>query len=229
MPVSNHRFHANMSDNTVVNYQLFLPRDYASTEANYPLILFLHGINRRGSDIQRLDGYGLAWVAENKQDFPFIVVTPQCPADSDWTKEYDSILALVSDIQENHRVDEDRLYVAGFSMGGHGTWDYASRSPQLFVAFVPMSGWFDPSKAMLLTEVPIWAFHCVDDDKVPVSETKDMVQALTAIGAHVNVTYFAGLRHDAYKVIFETFSNAVLFEWLLKQKKTVQSGECRCD
>lgn len=218
MPVSSHRFHADKPNHTVVNYQLFLPQDYASTEGNYPLILFLHGMNRRGSDIQRLDGYGLAWVAENKQDFPFIVLTPQCPADSDWTKEHDSTLALVSDIQENHRVDADRIYVAGFSMGGHGTWDYASRSPQLFAAFVPMSGWFDPSKTTLLKEVPIWTFHCEDDDRVPVSETKDMVQALTAIGAPIEATYYAGLRHDANKVIAETFSNAALIGWLLEHK-----------
>ncbi|MDF2650609.1 MAG: hypothetical protein K0Q73_6414 [Paenibacillus sp.] len=56
-------------------------------------------------------------------------------------------------------------------MGGNGTWDFASRSSEIFSAAVPISGWFDSEKAMLLKDVPIWAFHCEDDDIVPVSGT----------------------------------------------------------
>lgn len=220
MPVSSHSRQAHSPQYAVANYQLFLPHDYSSTESDYPMILFLHGMNRRGSDIERLDGYGLAWFAEKQQHFPFIVVSPQCPDDSDWTKEYELTVALVEDIQRNYRVDANRIYAAGFSMGGHGAWDYASRSPRRFAAFVPMSGWFDPSRAALLKEVPIWTFHCEDDNKVPVSETKAMVHALTAIGAPVRATYYTGLRHDANKVIAETFGNAALIAWLLNHKNT---------
>ncbi len=59
MPVSSHSRQADSTQNTVANYQLFLPHDYSSTEADYPMILFLHGMNRLGSDIERLEGVSL--------------------------------------------------------------------------------------------------------------------------------------------------------------------------
>ncbi|MDQ0874384.1 putative peptidase [Paenibacillus sp. V4I3] len=221
MPVKNYTFHKEAPRNMSVNYQLFLPHDYESKKDNkYPLILFLHGIKKRGEDISVLDGYGLTWIAESKQDFPFIVVTPQCPSDSNWTLEYHSIKALVDEIITNYRVDSDRVYVTGFSMGGNGTWDFASRSPEFFSAVVPISGWFDSDKTMLLKDVPIWAFHCVDDDVVPVSGTEDMVKALTSIGGNVKFTYYAGLKHD-HRVMHETFNTTELYTWLLNHKRKI--------
>ncbi|UKS27352.1 prolyl oligopeptidase family serine peptidase [Paenibacillus sp. HWE-109] len=221
MPVNNYAFHQITTQNISVNYQLFLPHDYESKkDNNYPLILFLHGIKKRGEDIGVLDGYGLTWIAESKQDFPFIVVTPQCPSDSNWILEYHSVIALVDEIITNYRVDSDRIYITGFSMGGNGAWDFALRSPELFSAVVPISGWFNPDKAMLLKDVPIWAFHCVADDIVPVSGTEDMVKALTSIGGNVRVTYYSGLKHN-HKVMYETYNKAELYTWLLNHKRKV--------
>lgn len=219
MSVENYAFHKGTHQNVSVKYQLFLPHDYKSkTDNDYPLILFLHGVKKRGEDISMLDGYGLTWIAESKQDFPFIVVTPQCPSDSNWALEYHSIIALVNEIITNYRIDSDRIYVTGFSMGGNGTWDFASRSSEIFSAAVPISGWFDSEKAMLLKDVPIWAFHCEDDDIVSVSGTKDMVKALISIAGNVKFTYYSGLKHD-HRVMHETFNNAELYTWLLNQKR----------
>lgn len=218
MSVENYTFHKETPSNLNVNYQLFLPHDYELKNDKYPLILFLHGIKKRGEEISLLDGYGLTWIAESKQDFPFIVVTPQCPTDSEWVLEYHSVIALVNEIITNYRVDADRIYVTGFSMGGNGTWDFASRSPELFSAAVPISGWFDSDKAILLKDVPIWAFHCVDDNIVPFSGTENMVKALISIGGNVKSTYYTGLKHD-HRVMLETFNNPELYTWLSNHKR----------
>ncbi|MDQ0885885.1 putative peptidase [Paenibacillus sp. V4I9] len=221
MSVKNYTFHKEIPQNKSVNFQLFLPHDYESkTENKYPLMLFLHGIKKRGEDIRMLDGYGLTWIAESKQDFPFIVVSPQCPSDSNWGLEYHSMIDLVNEIIINYRIDSDKIFVTGFSMGGNGTWDFASRSPELFAAAVPISGYFDTDKAMLLKDVPIWAFHCEDDDIVPVSRTKDMVKALIGIGGNVKFTYYHGLKHN-HRVMHETFNNTDLYNWLLNHKRKI--------
>ncbi|QYR20245.1 prolyl oligopeptidase family serine peptidase [Paenibacillus sp. sptzw28] len=219
MSVTNHMFKKDTPIHVSLNYQLFLPHDIESkNDKKYPLILFLHGIKKRGEDISLLNNYGLTWIAESKPDFPFIVVTPQCPTDSNWVQEYQQVLALIDEIITNHPIDSERIYLTGFSMGGNGTWDFASRSPELFSAIVPISGWFEPDKAMLLKDVPIWAFHCVDDDVVHVSGTEDMDKALTSIEGNVKVTYYSGFKHD-HKVMHETYNNTELYNWLLNQKK----------
>jgi pimeloyl-ACP methyl ester carboxylesterase len=42
-----------------------------------------------------------------------------------------------------HLIDPDRLYLAGFSMGGYGTWHIGLRNPDLFAAIAPGAGWTD--------------------------------------------------------------------------------------
>lgn len=219
MSITNHTFRKEIPSKMSMNYQLFLPHDYVlNRNQKYPLILFLHGIKKRGEDISLLNDYGLTWIAESKSDFPFIVLTPQCPTDSNWAKEYQSVIALVDEIIMSLPIDTDRLYLTGFSMGGNGTWDLASRSQELFSAIVPISGWFEPDKAMQLKDIPVWAFHCVDDDVVRVSGTEDMVKAIINVGGSIRVTYYSELGHN-HKVMEETFNNQELYTWLLSHKR----------
>ena len=216
MTVKNFTLH---KENNNINYQLFLPQGYETDrDKKYPLILFLHGSKRRGEDIHLLNDYGLTWIAENKKDFPFIIVTPQCPSLSNWTIETASLITLTNEILSKYRVDHEKIYLTGFSIGGQGSFDLASKYPELFAAVAPIAGWFEPNQAMLLKDVPIWAFHCMDDDVVPVSGTEDMVQALTSIGGNIRVTYYSGLKHD-HKVMNETYNNSELYTWLLKHKR----------
>ncbi|MCM3748619.1 alpha/beta hydrolase-fold protein [Paenibacillus pasadenensis] len=204
---------------TQLNFQLFLPHDYlVHDDSNYPLFLFLHGAKKRGEDIHKLDGYGMNRIAENNQEFPYIVLTPQCPADSDWITEFDTVMALVDETVTKYRVDSKRIYVTGFSMGGNGAWHYASKMPGLFAAAVPLSGWYDPDRARTLMDMPVWAFHCVDDDVVSCSGTEEMVEALTIAGGKVKATYYTGLKHD-HQVMYETYNNPDLHAWLAKQTR----------
>ncbi|MZQ81316.1 phospholipase [Paenibacillus sp. 5J-6] len=220
MTITNHIFCEDISNKmNMNNYQLYLPHDLERNhDTKYPLILFLHGVKKRGEDVSLLNNYGLTWLAEKQTDFPFIVVTPQCKADSSWSQEHHIVKVLVDEIIKNYPIDTERVYVTGFSMGGNGAWDFASRSPELFSAIVPISGWFEPDKANLFKDIPIWAFHCVDDDVVGVSGTVDMVHSITNIGGNIRATYYSELGHS-HRVMEETYSNQDLLTWLLKHKK----------
>jgi pimeloyl-ACP methyl ester carboxylesterase len=70
--------------------------------------------------------------------FPFIVVSPQCPNDHWW--EPVELAALLDEIVEKHKVDQDRIDVTGLSMGGFGTWSLAAYQPKRFAAIVPICG-----------------------------------------------------------------------------------------
>ncbi|MFF2483823.1 alpha/beta hydrolase-fold protein [Paenibacillus sp. NPDC058071] len=220
MPVTDCTITSTKSFNTRMNYQLFLPHDYeGNTNAQYPVILFLHGIKKRGKNIRMLDHYGLVWHAEKQGDFPFIVAAPQCPAGSDWTEQFETLRALVEELVAGDlRTDSERVYVSGFSLGGNGAFDFAARAPELIAAAVPIAGFYDPKLAERLKEMPIWAFHSVDDDVVSVSRTEEMEEAITAINGNIKTTYYEGLRHS-HQVMYETYGQNELIDWLLSQKR----------
>jgi len=85
-----------------LNYLLYLPKSY-SNEKNkkFPLILFLHGAGEIGDDIEMLRVQALPAILETKEDFPFIVVSPQCPPDSSWHYEFNALDELLQEIIEN--------------------------------------------------------------------------------------------------------------------------------
>src|SRR5437868_5636644 len=100
-----------------LNYLLYLPAAYDADPAKrWPLILFLHGAGERGSDVAMVKKHGIAKIVEQRADFPFIAVSPQCPANQWWTPE--PLGLLLDEIEASYRVDPSRIYVTGLSMGG---------------------------------------------------------------------------------------------------------------
>ena len=62
-----------------MNYLLYLPPDYDQKDA-WPLLVFLHGAGERGDELERVKVHGPPKLIEQGKDFPFIVVSPQCPS-----------------------------------------------------------------------------------------------------------------------------------------------------
>ena len=72
------------------HYLLYIPKS-TPVSGSYPLILFLHGSDERGKDLSILKKHGPPSFLDDKSDFPFVVVSPQCPADKNWDKlSYDT-------------------------------------------------------------------------------------------------------------------------------------------
>lgn len=202
-------------------YLLFLPQDYYQDKRNWPLMLFLHGGGERGNDLELVKTHGPPKIVENKKDFPFIVVSPQCPLYEQWTAEY--LSALLDEVVSHYRVDEDRIYVTGLSMGGAGTWTIAIATPERFAAIVPICPARSlPNKAQEIKDLPIWAFHGTKDNRVPIERTIEMVDALKKCGSNVRFTVYPEPRdplhpHDCWT---ETYENPELYEWLLSHQKS---------
>jgi predicted peptidase len=207
-----------------VNYLLYLPRDYAAkAEQRWPLILFLHGAGERGMDVWQVAVHGPAKYARAHPDFPFIIVSPQCPEHQVWSKEV--LLQLLDDITANYAVDTNRIYLTGLSMGGYGTWDLGSSYPEKFAAIVPICGGgqmisillSSREKAPALTTLGVWAFHGGKDPVVPLEESQRMVDAMKKAGVQdVKLTVYPEAQHDSWT---ETYKNPELYEWLLKHER----------
>jgi predicted peptidase len=212
-----HAFNKTITKTLSCNYLLFLPEDYGREKKSWPLMLFLHGAGERGSDIEKVKVHGPPKIVQRKKDFPFIVVSPQCPEDEWWTDKTEMLINLLDDIVARYDVDTERIYLTGLSMGGYGSWALASKYPDRFAAVVPICGGGDPILARTLKDVPIWAFHGAKDSVVPVEESKRLVEAVNARGGNAKLTIYPDANHDSWT---ETYNNPKLYEWLLEHHRT---------
>jgi pimeloyl-ACP methyl ester carboxylesterase len=105
--------------------------------------------------------------------------------------------ALLEHAARRHRIDPDRVYVTGLSMGGYGTWALAIAFPTRFAAIVPVCGGGEPERAYRIAHLPAWVFHGALDEIVPLSESEAMVAALCRALAAVAVVFaLAGLYRE---------------------------------
>lgn len=197
-----------------LNYLLHIPND-VHKQTKWPLILFLHGMGQRGDDLQKIKKHGLPAMLDEKEDFPSIVISPQCPEHSFWFAELNALNALLDHCLEQYPVDPSRVYVTGLSMGGYGTWHLATAYPERFAAIAPICGGGIPSKAERLQRIPTWVFHGAKDDVVPIIESEQMVNALRECGGDVRFTVYPEANHDSWS---ETYANPELYEWLFSHR-----------
>jgi len=207
-----------------VDYLLFLPEGYAANDQKrWPLMLFLHGAGERGSNVNKVKIHGPPKVVKTRPNFPFILVSPQCPEGEIWSDE--TLLALLDEVQRQHRVDPRRVYLTGLSMGGYGTWSLGLHHPERFAAIAPICGGGDPigiylgsrEKAAALKSLAVWAFHGAKDPVVKLEESERMVNALKKSGVkEVELTVYPEANHDSWTV---TYDNPKLYEWFLKHSR----------
>lgn len=198
-----------------IDYLLYLPKGYHETEQEWPLMLFLHGAGERGNDLELVKKHGPAKLVEQGKDFPFIIVSPQCPSGQWWTEKTDALMALLDDIESKYAVDTSRVYLTGLSMGGFGTWTLACRHPERFAAIAPICGGGDWYLADRLKDVPVWAFHGAKDTVVPIALSETMVQAVERAGGSAKLTVYPEANHDSWTA---TYDNPELYEWLLSHR-----------
>lgn len=196
-----------------MQYLLYLPENYQKKKTEWPLILFLHGAGERGSDIELVKKHGPPKLVEEK-DFPFIIVSPQCPAELWWDVEL--LNELLDDVISKYQVDENRIYLTGLSMGGYGTWSLATKYPEKFAAIAPICGGGDPKNVSNMKTIPAWVFHGAKDSVVPLARSEEMVEALRYAEGFVTFTVYPEAGHDSWT---ETYNNKALYEWFLNFKK----------
>lgn len=196
-----------------LKYLLFLPEGYEQGDKKWPLILFLHGAGESGDNLSKVKLHGPPKIVESKPDFPFIVVSPQSPGRG-WN--VDALKGLLDEVMHDYRVDSDRVYLTGLSMGGFGTWSLAAAHPECFAAIAPICGGGNPGDAAKLKSLPIWVFHGAKDNAVPLDRSQQMVDALKEAGSDVKFTIYPDAGHDSWT---ETYNNPKLYEWLLEHKR----------
>lgn len=213
----------NVEFTTKVDFSTFvyLPDDFSPDSCDkWPAILFLHGRAELGKEYSVLPDGGLHNFVE-MNSFPLVVLEPQCPPDSEWVFELDSLAKFLSMMVSEYNLDPSRIYLTGLSMGGIGAWHLGIKYPDLFAAILPIAGGSYPflgfpEAVARLKDVPVWAFHGLNDEILPVRLTQVLVDHLVRVNGDIRYTYYEDSGHDAWT---KTYTNIEVYEWLLEKKR----------
>lgn len=206
-------------------YRLLKPLHYDKSK-NYPLVVSLHHGGGHGTDnISQMEASGPAEMLSmylNKRKFPCFVLVPQCPPDFNWggvpfNPAADSLVfKTIYKLQHDYSIDKSRIYVAGVSMGGIGSWHFITIRPDMFAAAIPVCGAGDTALAKKIVSIPIWAFHGAKDQELPVAKSREIILAIKNAGGHPRYTEYPEASHNIWELVSETEG---LLDWLFAQRK----------
>jgi len=150
-----------------VEYSIYLPPDYQTSNRSYPIVYLLHGYTDdeigwvQFGEINRIAD---AAIIEGKIP-PMIIAMPDAGVtwyinDHDGKVRYEDffIQEFIPSIEKGFRVRSKREFrgVAGLSMGGYGALIYAMKYPDIFVAAAPLSAAIYTEEETLRTEQEDW-------------------------------------------------------------------------
>jgi predicted peptidase len=223
-----------------LRYRILYPEQYDHART-YPMVMVLHGSGERGNDneLQLTHGAKLFLADSNRKNFPAIVVFPQCAENVAWgsvdidrnieplsfsfnykmpqTAPMRAFLALTRSLIKNERVNSQRVYITGLSMGGMGTFEAVYQAPGLFAAALPICGGGDAASYNKKTaKVPFWIFHGAADPVVNPQLSKNMVAKLKELKAVVKYSEYPGVGHNSWD---NAFAEPEFLGWMFAQAK----------
>jgi hypothetical protein len=224
-----------------IGFYEYKPVDYnVDTTKKYPLIIFLHGIGERGNGTTQLPnvltnaipkyinaGHTMTFTNLNGVQETFLVLSPQLSsAYGSWQNIY--VDEMLKYAKANMRIDTNRIFLTGLSLGGGGTWKYATASTAN-AGTLPLEstcGTCEWGNMCNLSSVnlPVWAFHAVDDGTVSVSCTNNAISMMMTCNPTVVPlkTIYPSGNHWIWDNSFDTthnWQNPNLYEWFLGQGK----------
>jgi len=194
-----------------LEHYIYIPGEYDSNNLNYPLIIFLHGQGEAanfggGQPLSAVTKHGPPKLIEGDDwnpSYPTIVASPQAPNSGGWnsTEIHDFITYLI----DTYRINPQRIYLTGLSLGGMGTWAYAGnlREDSYAAAIVPICGRYSTAAANRFITTPVWAFHGSEDRTIEAfieNGSVPMVEAINELSPDIpaKVTIYPGVGHDSW-------------------------------
>ncbi len=238
--------------NKTSNQYILEPWNYSLNENKdrlYPLVIFLHGGGGAGN-ISYLNYIGYDDPDDNRVDsiaynfqkkHPCFTLVPQ--TSGGWNNSI--LIEQVEDFKSNHRIDKDRIYLIGYSMGGSGSWSFANaynnHNGHLFAGIIRLAGQSQTSVTSDIADnTAIWLHIGLNDTQARVRVTREAYDFLkvhhsnpaesttnVAIEGYTGTTYSLNISGDdmfkrteyenvGHGVAVFPFSDPYLIEWLFR-------------
>lgn len=133
-----------------VEYSVYLPFDYGTSNRSYPVLYLLHGFS--GDETGWVQFGHSCYIADRAiasgEVPPMIIVTPDAGVswyvDSDDGKvRYEDFFVneFIPSVERGFRIRSEKEFraIAGLSMGGYGSLIMATKHPELFAVCAPLS------------------------------------------------------------------------------------------
>ncbi len=211
--------------NTNYHYISYTPKEYNNdTLKKWPLIIYLHGGSSRGADTMKLYCCGIPDQIWRGREFPFVIVAPQCPVNKRWSTD-NWFENFYREVTTKYRVDTNKVYLTGVSLGGSGTWYLAIKYPEKFAAIAPISGFTRHMDYIIkntdkLIDMPIWAFHGKIDKVVQYEDTEWMINQLAGKNKDLKFTAEPDAGHWMDWLVYP---EQELYDWFLTHNKQMKN------
>ena len=223
-------------------YYEYLPVNYSSNTNKYPLILYLHGGasfgNGTTAQLASLLNYEGVPYYINKGLFPktfttptgevtsYIAIAPQFTVLASPVE----IMQVLTYILNNYRVDQSRIYLTGYSVGGGEAWytPYNLATALRFAALSPVAGGgYSDTTAKFIAgaNLPVWAIHSDADQTVSVNVSINMVNKINSYNPPTRaiISILSGVTHNntvlaAYDPTYRPNGKS-MYEWFLQYRR----------
>lgn len=226
-----------------MSFGLFLPSGYFSSREPFPVVMAIHnrGLEGLGGGGLNSEGMVYLWTQDSwdprdpatqpqptsltlRKSAKFIGVAPQCPKEHplEIAPMPEVLAELVTQLGNAYRVDQDRVYLTGFSWGGTHTWLIAEQTPWRYAAIVPISSkaTIDPHQtAATLANMPVY-LACGGSDVYFLQFCEQMNEAFAA-AQHPDFVYrvLPGANHFCYAGVY---TDPAFWDWLLAKRRRPQ-------
>ncbi|MDF2189275.1 dienelactone hydrolase family protein [Paraflavitalea sp. CAU 1676] len=209
---------------------IWTPANFDSSKV-YPWVVALHGageVSADGSDAQLtskiVNNYNFSNLLSRADRLGFLVVQPQLVLSlNEWMPGFRPayINQAINYALANYKVDPQRMYMTGLSMGGGACWEYVTSSIEnanRVAALIPICGtWISGDWRFIgSSNIPVWAFHAADDETVSVKATQQAISNIKASAAKPEPRYteYAKGGHAVWGTAYGTDA---LYTWMLSQ------------
>jgi len=247
-------------ENVIVSSQVhgfweFLPADYYSNPSKkYPLIIYWHGVGEVGPGTlpsmesllvkgvdQKIESLHFPDVVYNNGvPYSYIVLTPQY-MNSGLVSVAD-VDAMVNYAIANYRIDRNRVYLTGISLGAWLCYAYAGSSPtyaQKLAGIVPLASCagadWGQATTIAANNIAVWGIHCQFDVQCPPSNTTGWINVINSALGHpptppavytLTEIMNTGDYHDIFWLTYEpdfvrapTFKN--IYDWMITYSRNL--------
>ncbi len=242
---SENSYRSQFGPNALVGFLSYVPPEYNSNPTkSFPILIFLHGMGEKVwnpkdlSQLYRVKTNGPPKLIDRGQDFPFIVISPQCPFPS-WDevtvdnfqtsvlKPGEFVDEIIEKMKTLYRVDVSRIYITGLSMGGAGVWSYTLKHPEKIAASIPIAGWVGNGDVCAIAQnnVAIWTFQGEYDSGNTIQGVINNINSCKpAPNPLAKATIYAGVGHDAWTRTYDNTGAGIapdnIYNWLMRQAKS---------
>jgi poly(3-hydroxybutyrate) depolymerase len=219
--------------NEILPYRIYVPTSYTGAKA-FPLIVALHGLggtedsffdnyDKRLPPLAEQHGYVLAAPLGYRVDGSYGWGLGTAPADPNVRRTQDlseqDVLQVLQRVRQQYKIDENRIYLMGHSMGAIGTWKVAPKFPDIWAALGPIAGNGAVDTLEKIRHIPEIIVHGDADPTVPVSGSRNMVAKLKELGTeHTYIEVPGGLHSDVVAP-----NLAAIVEFFNSHKKSVKA------